>query len=85
MFRHVKTIDLVQATPDVVRLFEEARSDDLLVRLADGTEFLLVAVDDFDQEIARTRANPRVMALLESGARQTVSVPFDEVKRRLGL
>lgn len=81
----MKTIDLVQATPDVVRLFEEARSDDLLVRLADGSEFLLVAVDDFDQEIAKTRANPRVMALLESRARQTVSVPFDEVKRRLGL
>jgi hypothetical protein len=81
----VKTIDLVHATPDVAQLFDEARSDDILVRLADGSEFLLVAVDDFDHEIAKTRANPRVMALLEARARQTVTVPFDEVKRRLGL
>jgi hypothetical protein len=81
----VKTIDLVQAHPDVTRLLDEARSDDLLVRLADGSEFLLVAVDDFEQEITKTRANSRVMALLETRARQTATVSLDEVKRRLGL
>ena len=43
--------------------FPQARHDDLIVRLADGSEFLLVAIDDFDREIARTRANPRLMAL----------------------
>ena len=81
----MKTIDLTQATPDVARLLEQARSDDLLVRLADGSEFLLVAIDDFDQEITRTRKNPRVMALLEARAQQTQTIPLDEVKRRLGL
>jgi hypothetical protein len=81
----VKTIDLVQATPDVARLLEQARSDDLLVRLADGSEFLLVAIDDFDPEIVRTRENPKVMALLEARAKQPVSIPLDEVKRRLGV
>jgi hypothetical protein len=80
----VKTIDLLQASLDVAQLLEQARSDDLLVRLADGSEFLLVAIDDFDQEIARTRENPRVMALLEARAKQTVTIPLDEVKRRLG-
>jgi hypothetical protein len=83
--RAVKTIDLAQAQPDVARLLEQARSEDLLVRLADGTEFLLVAIDEFDQEIARTRQNPRLMALLEARARQSPTVPLDEVKGRLGL
>jgi len=59
--------------------------EDLFVRLADGSEFLLVAIHEFDQEIARTRNNPRLMALLEDRARQTATVPLDEVKRRLGL
>jgi hypothetical protein len=81
----VKTIDFAQAPPDVAQLLDQARDEDLIVRLADGSEFLLVALDDFDQEIARTRNNPKLMALLEARAKQTETIPLDEVKRRLGL
>jgi hypothetical protein len=81
----VKTIDLPQASPDMALLLEQAGDDDLILRLADGREFLLVAIDDFDEEIARTRNNPKLMALLEARARQTTTIPLDEVKRRLGL
>lgn len=81
----MKTIDFAQVPPDVARLLEQARDDDLIVRLADGCEFLLVAIDDFDREIARTRNNPKLMALLESRAKQEATIPLDEVKRRLGL
>jgi hypothetical protein len=59
----------VRASPDVVSLLEQARDDDLLLRLADGSEFLVVAIDDFDEEIARTRKNPKLRALLEARAR----------------
>jgi hypothetical protein len=81
----MKTIDFAPAPPDVARLLDEARNDDLIVRLPDGSEFLLVAIDDFDQEIARTRNNPRLMALLDVRAKETGTVPLDEVKRRLGM
>jgi hypothetical protein len=57
----------------------------VIVRLADGSEFLLAAIDDFREEVASTRANAKLMAFLESRARQTATVPLDEVKRRLGL
>jgi hypothetical protein len=81
----MKTIELTHASPDVATLLDQARVDDIVVRMADGSEFLLVAVDDFDREIARTRANPRVMALLEARAKQTATVSLEEAKRRLGL
>jgi hypothetical protein len=81
----MKTIAFAQPPPEVARLLEQARSEDLVVRLADGSEFLLVALEDFDREIARTRNNPRLMALLDARARQAETVPQDEVKRRLGL
>jgi hypothetical protein len=81
----MKTIDLPHATGEMARLLDEARQDDLVVRLADGSEFLLVAIDEFDQEIARTRENPRLIALLEARAANTNTVPLDEVKRRLQL
>lgn len=81
----MKTIEIPQAAPDLVDLLDQARHDDLIVRLSDGSEFLLVAVDEFDREVARTRNNPKLMALLEQRARQTQTVPLDEVKRQLGL
>jgi hypothetical protein len=81
----MKMIDLSQTPPDVALLLEQARNDDLIVRLADGSEFLLVAINEFDEEIARTRNNPKLMALLESRAKQTATIPLDEVKRRLGI
>jgi hypothetical protein len=81
----MKTVDLPQTSPDVTELLAQARQDALIVRLADGSEFLLVAIDEFDREIARTRNNPRLIALLEARARQSSTVPLDEVKRKLGL
>jgi hypothetical protein len=57
----------------------------VLLQSADGSEFLLVAVDDFAQEVLRTRQNERLMAFLDERAKQTQTVPLDEVKRQLGL
>jgi hypothetical protein len=81
----MKTIDLLSTSSDVADLLEQARAEDLVVRLPDGSEFLLVAVDDFDREIARTRANPKLMALLDARSKGEATVPLAEVKRRLGL
>jgi hypothetical protein len=81
----MKTIELPEIPPGVADLLDQARTDDLVVRLADGSEFLLVAIDDFDREIARTRANPKLMALLEARAKQSATIPWEEVKRQIGL
>ena len=48
----MKIIELTNASPDIANLLDQARVDDIVVRMADGSEFLLVAVDDFDREIA---------------------------------
>ena len=81
----MKTIELTHASPDVASLLDQARVDDIVVRVADGSEFLLVAIDDFDRETARTCANPRIMALLEVRAKQAATVSLAEAKRRLRL
>jgi hypothetical protein len=81
----MKTIDLPEVSPDVAMLLDQARDDELILRLGDGREFLVVAIDEIDNEIARTRKNPKLMALLEARAKQTATIPLDEVKERLGL
>ncbi len=81
----MKTINLPSNSTEVNHLLDQARHDDLLVRVADGSEFLLIALDEFDQEIAKSRDNPRLMALLEARAAQTTTIPLEDVKRRLNL
>ena len=81
----MKTVAVPPQAAEIHALLEQARDDELLVRTADGSEFLLSAVDDFDQEIARTRQNAKLMALLDERAKQSKTIPLDEVKRQLGL
>jgi methionyl-tRNA formyltransferase len=66
-------------------LLSSAREEDLLLRTADGSKFLLTAVDDFDQEIVRTRQNQKLMALLEERRKETERIPWEQAKRELGL
>jgi hypothetical protein len=81
----MKTIDLAANPLEVERLLDEARTEDLLVRLGDGSEFLLIAVDEFDQEVTKSRDNPRLMSLLDARAAAQGTISMDEVKRRLSL
>ncbi|QSJ19701.1 hypothetical protein JYQ62_13885 [Nostoc sp. UHCC 0702] len=81
----MKTITISDDSAEIRALLEQARDEDIIVRLADGSEFVLSAVDNFDIEIARTRQNEKLMALLDERAKQTQTISLDEVKRRLGL
>jgi hypothetical protein len=81
----MKTIAIPGDSAEVNALLKKARDEDVLVRAADGTEYMLTAVDDFDYEIVRTRQNAKLMALLNERAKQTDTVPLAEVRRKLGL
>lgn len=81
----MKTISIPAQAAEVNALLAEVRQEDVLVRTADGTQFILTAIDDFDEEIVRTRRNDRLMALLDERAKQTQTVSLTEVKRQLGL
>jgi hypothetical protein len=81
----MKTISISNPTDELTALLDQVNDEAVIVRLADGREFLLSAVDDFDIEIARTRQNAKLMAFLEERAQETRTIPLDEVKRRLGI
>ena len=81
----MKTITIPPQATEVNSLLEQARDEDLLLRAADGREFVVSAVDDFDYELARTRQNAKLMAMLDKRAKQAQTAPLDDVKRQLGL
>lgn len=82
----MKTIDLQQGSVEVEGLLNQAREDDVIVKLADGSEFLVSAVSEFAQEVANTRRNESLMKFLDNrAANRGKTIPLNEVKRRLGL
>jgi hypothetical protein len=81
----MKTITIPQNSAEMCALFEQASDEDVVVQLADGRQFILSAIDDFDLEIAQTRRNEKLMRLLERRAKQTQTIPLEEVKRQLRI
>lgn len=81
----MKTIHVSTRSKAVRALLEKARKEDVIVQAADGSEFMVTAIDDFDREIAATRRNKKLMAYLDECARETELIPMEDVRRRLGL
>jgi hypothetical protein len=81
----MKVIEVSQDAVEILKLLEQAQEDELLLRTTDGSEFTLAAVDDFEEEIRRTRANKELMAFLEERAKEPATIPLEEVKRQLGI
>jgi len=81
----MKTITLSEEPAEISSVFEQANDEDVVIQLADGRQFMLSAIDDFDIEITQTRRNQKLMAFLEQRAGQTHTIPLDEVKRQFGL
>jgi hypothetical protein len=81
----MKSIPIPPNAPELNALLEQARSEDVLVQAADGTEFIVSLVDDFDLEVARTRQNHAIMLLLDKRSQSQGKVSLDDVKRQLKL
>ena len=81
----MKTVRVSARSKAINALLEQARKQDVIVQAADGSEFMVTSIDDFDREIAATRRNKKLMAYLDGCARPSKLIPLDEVKRRLGL
>lgn len=81
----MKTVTIPAQAKTVNALLQQARRGTVILRAADGHEFVLAEIDDFDREIELTRQNKQLMRLLDKRAAQTKTVGLAEVKARLGL
>jgi len=81
----VKTVSVTARSKRMAELLELARKENLILRAADGTEFILAEIDDFDREIELTRKNKELMKLLDSRAKRPKAVSLKEAKGLLGI
>jgi hypothetical protein len=81
----MKTIDLTGEVPSLQDLLRLASEDNLILRAGDGKEFLLAEVDEFEHEVALTRQNKELMALLEERSSAGQTFTLEQVRETLGL
>ena len=81
----MRTVILGADRPSLTDLLKLAREETVLVRTESGEEFLIAEVEDFDHEIALTRQNAELMALLEARSHEGAYITLAEVRKRLGL
>ena len=81
----MKTIPVSKRSRGINVLLKRARRENVILRSADGGEFLLAELDDFDREIELTRGNKALMRLLDARARQSQALSLGTVKAQLGI
>ena len=81
----MKTIPVSKQSRGINVLLKRARRENVILRSADGGEFLLAELDDFDREISLARGNKALMRLLDTRARQPRTLSLGTVKTQLGL
>ncbi|MFL5803154.1 MAG: hypothetical protein ACJ8CR_15630 [Roseiflexaceae bacterium] len=88
----MRTIELTTIAQPVEDLLNLADAEGALLRLPNGTVFLLTSVtdaatedDDFADEVARTRQNAALMQLLRERPQEQTRYSAQQVRERLGL
>ena len=81
----MKTIPVSKRSREINVLLKRARRENVILRSADGGEFLLAELDDFDREIELIRGNKALLKLLDERARQSQTLSIRTAKTRLGI
>jgi len=81
----MKTIKVSKQSRTLIALLKRARRENVILRSPEGEEFVLAEIDDFNREIELTRENRQLMKLLESRAKQKVTISMEEARRQLNL
>jgi hypothetical protein len=81
----MKTVAITEIDQALLTYVAEAREENLILQLPDGSEFLLAEIDTFSREIALTRGNEQLMALLTERSQETKKVSLDQAKAMLDL
>jgi hypothetical protein len=81
----MKVIDCSVMDLSLSELLKLAIEDTLLLKSPDGQEFVVVQVDDFEEEVKSLGQSERFMKFLEERSQEKTRYSLGEVKQRLGI
>ena len=81
----MKVIELETKQPSLGELLKLAGRTNLLLKSAEGREFVLEEVDDFAREVEILRRSKSFRAFLAKRSVEPANIPLSEVRRRLSI
>jgi hypothetical protein len=81
----LKTISVSARSKALAGLLEAARKGAVILRDAEGREYILAELDDFDREIRLAREDSDLMRFLDERGRPSETLSLAEVKEALGV
>jgi hypothetical protein len=81
----MKTVDLACGMSDLPTLLNMASEENLILCTADGREYVLAEVDDFNREVGLVRQNQELMAFLEQRSRPSQTYTIEEARMILQI
>ena len=79
----MKAIDLSTTSPPLNEILELAGEDIVILRTPEGRQYVLAAIDDFAEEIARARKNDALMEFLDKRSQELARNPLSQVRAQL--
>ena len=80
----MKTLDLRQHPMSLEELLQVASNETVLILSQDGNEYILEAVDSFEQEVTELGQSQKFMAFLAERSKEAGKTSLEEIERRLG-
>jgi hypothetical protein len=81
----MKTIDLALATPTLAQLLDYAGEDNVILQTTEGRRFVLIEIDDFAEEVAKVRANKKLMQLLDERSKEETGISLAAAREQLKI
>jgi hypothetical protein len=81
----MKAIDLAQAMPTLAEVLALASQDNVLLRTAEGKEFVLAEIDDFAHEVSLVRQHEGLMQLLAERSQEKTKLTLSQVREQLQI
>ncbi len=81
----MKTIELTPDTPSLYELVELADQENIIIKTAQGKQFVLAELDDFDLEVDKLRNSKEFMAFLEQRSKERGITSIEQLRQELGI
>jgi hypothetical protein len=79
----MKAINVSKTSPTLRELLELAGEHNVLLRTAEGRQFVLAEIDDFAEEVAKVTNNKALMRLLDKRSKEPGRLTLNQVREGL--
>ena len=81
----MKTINLPTKISTIEELLELAKKENVILKTADGQEFILAEIDEFDREVELVRYHQELMDLLDQRSGEKERYTLKQIREQLHL